>query len=351
VVASSSIALVTIGKILGIACVLAACGSRRDRPAPSIEFTRVPPAGMGSGEVLNTIEGRVTNARPGQRIVLFARSGLWWVQPLATQPFTAIQPDSKWKNTTHPGSAYAALLVNPGYEPPSKANVLPEKGGPIEAVATAEGPAVGQTSSTKLLFSGHEWMVRTTPATPAGSRNFYDAANAWVDDNGFLHLRIAKSARGWTSAEVDLTRSLGYGTYSFVVSGISQLDPAAVLSISTVDDATPNAELDIEISRWGESGGQNSQYVVQPYYVPANVLRFLSPDGPLTYSFNWEPGRVKFQTVRGNGSDAVATHVFTSGVPSPGRETVRLNLYVFDNRPVRLQRGGEVIIERFEYLP
>jgi hypothetical protein len=47
----------------------------------------------------------------------------------------------------------------------------------------------------------------------------------------------------------------------------------------------------------------------------------------------------------------VASHVFTSGVPTAGSETVHMNLYVFDNRPVRLQHGAEVIVEKFEYLP
>ena len=61
---------------------------------------------------MHPIAGRVKGARKGQRIVLFARSGMWWVQPLAADPFTKIQPDSRWRSTTHPGSAYAALLVS-----------------------------------------------------------------------------------------------------------------------------------------------------------------------------------------------------------------------------------------------
>jgi hypothetical protein len=38
-------------------------------------------------------------------------------------------------------------------------------------------------------------------------------------------------------------------------------------------------------------------------------------------------------------------------VPAPGREIIRMNLYVFDNRRFRLDRGTEVIVEKFEYLP
>jgi hypothetical protein len=344
------------GSVVGFTCLLAiCCRSPHEQVAPSIEFTRLPPAGEGSPDILRAIEGRVKGARPDQRIVLFARSGVWWVQPLANQPFTDIQRDSTWKSSTHPGSAYAALLVDQHYKPPVTVNTLPQKGGPVQAVATAEGPVLDHSALKKLDFSGYEWLIRQTPGNPAGTPNRYEAANAWVDRRGFLHLRIRKTPVGWTSAAVSLPRGFGYGSYRFVVSDISQLEAPVVLTISTWDGSGPNQEMDIEISRWGELTGKNAQYVVQPYYVPANVVRFLLPPGRLSYLFNWAPGRVAFQTVRGYGTaakpDVVAAHVFTSGVPSPGGETVALNLYYFDNRRVRLQHGAEVIIENFEYLP
>jgi hypothetical protein len=47
----------------------------------------------------------------------------------------------------------------------------------------------------------------------------------------------------------------------------------------------------------------------------------------------------------------VSEHVFTSGVPSPGIETVRMNVYVFGGAKEPLQNGVEVVIEKFEYLP
>jgi hypothetical protein len=342
--------------VLGFTCLLAiGCFSQHAQVAPSIEFTRLPPAGEGSPDILRTIEGRVKGARPDQRIVLFARSGVWWVQPLADQPFTTIQRDSTWKTSTHPGSAYAALLVDRDYKPPVTVNTLPQKNGLVQAVATAEGPVLGQPVLKKLDFSGYEWLVRQTPGNPAGTPNQYEAANAWVDQRGYLHLRIRKTPAGWTSAEVSLSRSLGYGLYRFVVSDISHFEPPVVLTISTWDASGPDQEMDIEISRWGELAGKNAQYVVQPYYVAANVVRFLLPPGRLSYSFNWAPGRVTFRTVRGSEAaakpDVVAAHVFTSGVPSLGGETVRIELYNFDNRRVRLQHGVEVIIENFEYLP
>jgi signal transduction histidine kinase len=125
-------------------CLVAAAGrSRAADVGPSVEFTRVPRAGPGGPNTpLDTIEGRVVGARPGQRVVVFARSGAWWVQPFADQPFTSIGPDSRWKSRTHSGTEYAALLVEPGYEPPATMDALPSAHGAVVALAVTEGAPV-----------------------------------------------------------------------------------------------------------------------------------------------------------------------------------------------------------------
>ena len=114
-------------------------------------------------------------------------------------------------------------------------------------------------------------------------------------------------------------------------------------------------EMDIEISRWGDPAGKNAQYVRQPYYVPANVERFMAPAGTLTHSFQWESGRLSFRTVRGSGRPSanrlVAERVLTTGIPSPAIESVRISLYYFRDGYVPLKKGAEVVIEKFEYLP
>jgi len=86
--------------------------------------------------------------------------------------------------------------------------------------------------------------------------------------------------------------------------------------------------------------------------VPANVSRFQAPAGTLTHTLRWEVGRASFRTIRGAGSSGahVAEHAFTSGVPLPGNETIRINLYLFGNPPLTLPHT-EVVIESFEYLP
>jgi hypothetical protein len=335
--------------------LLSACRAEPARVEPTIELTKIPPAGEGSPDQLVSIGGRVRDAKPGQRIVLFARSGMWWVQPTREQPFTEIKSDSTWESSSHPGDAYAALLVEPAYRPASVLRDRPDKGAGIVAVAIAEGAMLKRPARKTLHFSGYEWDIRQTASDRAGTINAFDPANAWTDRNGFLHLCITKKSSQWTSAEVSLHRGLGYGSYSFTVRDVLHLEPSAVFSIFTWDDSGPTRELDMEISRWGEPGSKNAQYVVQPYYVPANAVRFMTPAGTLTFSFRWEPGRVSFQTFRGSiarlGSKTVAGHVFTSGVPSPGNESIRINHYIFASERNPVRNGSEVIVERFQYLP
>jgi hypothetical protein len=340
--------------LLGLGLLLIGCRSPRAEVEPSIEFTVLPPAGEGNPFKSGPIEGRVRGAKTGGRIVLFARSGVWWVQPTADHPFKQIQPDFTWKSSTHPGSAYAALLVTAAYRPPTTLAGLPEKGGAVLAVATAEGASLSRPAVKILHFSGYDWEVRRGASNRGGTTNLHDPANALIDANGFLHLRIARQDNAWTSSEVKLTRSLGYGSYRFVVRDVSQLEPAVVFSMFTWDESTPPREMDIEISRWGEESSKNAQYVVQPYYVPANVVRFVAPRGVLTHWVLWEPGRVSFRTVPGASSSpgtAVGGHVFTSGVPAAGNEEIHINIYVYDNKHNPLRHDSEVIIEKFEYLP
>ena len=282
------------------------------------------------------------------------------MQPWPDRPFIPIQADSTWSSETHLGFEYAALLVDPGYHPPPTLDVAPTKGGSVALVTIVKGTGTPALAPTKpLKFSGYDWDVRTIASDRGGTNNLYDPDNAWTDASGALHLQIKKKAGRWSCAEVVLNRSLGYGTYVVTVRDISQLEPAAVFSVNTFDDWGGDQyyrEMDFEISRWGDTANKNNaQYGIQPFYVPGNVWQFKAPSGTLTHSLRWESGRVKFRTVAGESNrgegPVVAEHEFTSGVPTPGQERVQLFFYVLASDKNPLQKGGEVVVEKFEYLP
>ncbi len=346
------------------------CHSSSTISAPTLAFSKVPAAEQESpyqtditerDYKTDTMEGRAIGARPGQRIVLYAKTdGRWGVCRQPGTPFTNIETNSQWKASVHLGIQYAALLVDPTYDPPEQTESLPIVGNGVVALAVVngEGPAPVLPSPKILNFSGYEWTTSTGPIFHAGSRNFFDPANVWTDERGALHLRISGSPGKWAGAELKLTRSLGYGTYRFQVRDVSHLEPSALLTLITWDGVgteSTRRELDIELGRWGHVDNTNVNYVVQPYYVPANVVAFRVPPGLYTHSFRWEPGKITFSTTTGSsntgGGRLINQHVFTSDVPIPVGESVRIALYVFHQGPIRLKNENEIIIDKFEYLP
>ena len=350
--------------------VLTGCHSSSRNSAPTVAFSKVAAAyqeGPYKTDIFerdyktDVIEGRVTGAQPGQRLVLYAETdGRWGVCRQSGQPFTNIEADDRWKALVHMGIQYAALLIDPTYNPPEQTESLPIVGNGVVAltVVNGEGPAPALPSRKTLNFSGYEWTTSSGPMFHAGSRNFFDPANVWTDERGALHLRISGSPGKWSAAELKLTRSLGYGTYRFQVRDVSRLEPSALLTLVSWDGAGTESnrrELDIELGRWGYLVNDNVHYVVQPYYVPANFVASRMPGGVYTHSFRWEPGQVTFSTVAGSrNTDAgrvINQHVFTSGVPSPGGQSVRLALFVFHQGQIPLKNENEVIIDKFEYLP
>lgn len=345
--------------LLAMPALFASCRSSQGGSGPSIAFTKVPPANNGGPNKTDTIGGRVNSAKPGQRVVLYAKSGVWWVQPMANQPFTEVRPDGTWQASIHLGTEYAALLVDASYVPPATTQILPTMGGSIAAVVSTVGTGSFTQNPEKPLivrFSGYDWVARQLPSERGGKENSYDPRNAWTDRRGFLHLRVTRQGERWVCSEVKLNRSLGPGTYLFTVSDVSKLDPAAVMTLYTWDDLAldeHHREIDVEVSQWGDAKNRNAQYVVQPYYEPSNVFRFEAPPGRLTYSFRWTAGAVTFRTVQGDraASQPLSEHAFTSGVPSPGGERVQLNLYAFGNSRTPLRNEAEAVIEKFEYLP
>ncbi|HYL99883.1 MAG TPA: hypothetical protein VEZ90_13085, partial [Blastocatellia bacterium] len=160
---SKSISSSTIRKLIfaSALCALAAgCHLSNGKGRPSISFTTVPAADKGGPDVLTRIEGKVSGARPGQSIVVYARSGVWFLQPSANEPFAHIQSDSRWQESTHFGTEYAAFLVEQDYRPPATTDVLPKLGGAIVAMATVRGAPPSGPIHRTLRFSGYEWIVR-----------------------------------------------------------------------------------------------------------------------------------------------------------------------------------------------
>ena len=152
-----------VASLLSLCFLLGGCRvSRTDThvTGPAIVFTSVPAVSrsdsLGDAAKLSTIKGRVIGAQPGQQIVVYARAineygqWTWFVQPFVRDPWTKIQSDSTWRTSTHPGGQYAALLVDPGFQPPWTTPVLPTQG--VATVAITQGwPPIWQSWWFPLL--------------------------------------------------------------------------------------------------------------------------------------------------------------------------------------------------------
>jgi hypothetical protein len=338
--------------------LFAGCHSRTEPPKPSLEISHVPPRAAGGPEQMDFIAGRVRGATPGEQIVVYAKNDSWWVQPFKISPFTAIQADQTWKSPTHLGTDYAAVLVEPDYHPAPRIAELPREGNGVVAVLTIQGAPIASAVSKTIHFSGYDWIVRSAPSDRGGETNNYDSRNVWTDQKGYLHLRMGPQDDRWTCGEVNLTRSLGYGTYRFVIEDTTHFKPSGVLAMFTVDERRGDdirVELDFELSQWGRPGSKNAQYVVQPYYIPENIVRFSLPSGLSTHVLRWKPGVASFNTYghagQGPGAKSLYEHAFTSGVPAAAAETVHMGLYDFFHSKSNLRGPVEVVIEKFEYLP
>jgi hypothetical protein len=342
---------------LPLLCVTS-CMSR-----PVILFQQVPVASAGGSDTNGLIRGKVIGRHRGRRIVVYALDGgRWWVQPFAYAPFTPIGSDGTWSAQIHLGAEYAALLTSEGVQPVSVLDSLPPLGNGVEAIATASGTRSASAAAPRVIpgpilrFRGYDWQVRNIPGDYTAKTNPYSPRNVFLDDRGSLHLRLTRSGDEWTCAEVHSVRFLGYGIYRFGIRDLGQLEPAAMFSTFTHAENGVDRdyrEMDIHMTQWGDVLNKNAEYVVQPYFVPADVYRFDIPPGFITTQMEWSPERARFSSWKGDTvtGKPVSTWTFTPGVPASGGSQIYINFCTYGYAKIKSQHEAEVVVDQFEFFP
>ena len=176
-----------------------------------------------------------------------------------------------------------------------------------------------------ISWSGYDWHVKSHSRKIGPGPNFFSSANVAVDGDE-LHLSITKSGNKWYAAEVINTRSLGYGTYSWTVGPMGELDPQVVLGLFTWNDdpAYNHREIDFEYAKWGNAADpNNAQYVVQPYSTLGNEHRWQQDAFwvPTVHSFTWTETSVEFRSTTASGTVLEAWTYDGLDVPVPGGQT------------------------------
>jgi hypothetical protein len=216
--------------------------------------------------------------------------------------------------------------------------------------------------TSTIQFSGYTWNVKNGSHLGPGP-NYWSRKNVWVDDKGFLHLKITHdTATGkWYCAEVSTQQTFGFGKWQFWVEGrIDKMDKNVVLGLFNYSGNDGFDEMDIEWARWGNKSYPNCNYTVWPAqkgFKDYSYTKEVSLTGKnTTQRFTRTDSSVFFQSIQGftNGNDNVvassrckAPKNSISSLPMPAY----INLWLMDGLAPANGKEVEIIIHKFSYTP
>ena len=363
-------------------------GECRTGTEPWIEITYLPPYGS-----TQNLCGVVSNVNPAEYHIatyVFLEGMGWYTKPTWAAPCTLIDPDGSWCVDVTTGgcdpfaSKYAVYLL--AVEEPcplaDAAAVPPPHSTEAPRDIKDRNPFLDEASEFPDA-SGYFWVEKDAdyrlgqlsckvgPGFDPGVGNYFSPDNVWIDESG-MHLAINDNEGPWECAEIYLRDSLGYGEYRIHTTGrIDTIDPQMVFGMFTWDNWEPPnfREMDIELAQWGDPTDIcNSEYVVQPCSsclgcgLKCNEMcwRFevqcLDDSCPITWIMNWMPGEVNFSVFEGHHlctppEPPLEEWTKTSGVPTPGIETFRLNFWLFEGSPPQYGQGEEITVNYFHHAP
>lgn len=224
----------------------------------------------------------------------------------------------------------------------------------------------GAAEPAPLQFAGLEWRVKHGSDMGPGP-NTWDRRNVWVDDQGHLHLKIARRDGKWTCAELSTTQRLHFGTYEFQInSRLDQFDANVVLGLFNYPPRDVGVdtthEIDIEFARWGRADAPVGNFTVWPakdeLKQTSHTFDVRLDDRVTTHRFDWQRDRITFECLQGRAEGAqqpisrwqfdrqpVADYI--SSAPMP----LHMNLWLFQGRAPTDEREVEVIVEAFRFKP
>ncbi len=212
-----------------------------------------------------------------------------------------------------------------------------------------------------ISFSGYTWYVENSEQLCNPGPNYWsnNPENVWVDENGWLHLKITNRNGKWYCAEVTTTQTFGYGTYAFyVASNIANLDRNVILGLFAYKDDAH--EVDIEFSKWGDEYNPNAWFTVQPppYINGRNQKTFnLQLNGDYsTHYFTWSRRSIFFQSFHGHypigtqpSSNIIESFTSYSRTSAQGVRA-HINLWLYHGNYPSDGMPVEVIIKNFKFI-
>ncbi len=329
---------------------------------PQIQVTALP--AWGTSDYLQGVVSGIAPANYQIAVLIFIEGLGWYSKPycdptLTTAYRVSIQSDGTWSTPIATGGVDGTAIEIAMYLLPGNVTIgcfLNSEGLPPSLDSQAVARLVMNRPNPnvrKINFAGQIWDVKTNtvPLSPGPCVYSDSVNNVWVDSAG-LHLKITNQNGGWQCTEIESESVFGHGAYTFNVgSAVSNLDPNIVQGLFTWsnDPASAHREIDVEFSRFGRPADTtNSQFVVQPFSAPGQLLRYTLPAAPSsTHTFDWESNSVEFTSSTSAGVAENWTE--TAGVPSLGDQRVHINLWLYNG--IAPAAETEVVISGFGFVP
>lgn len=223
---------------------------------------------------------------------------------------------------------------------------------------------VSIAESKTITFSNMKWHVREGYGAPGP--NFWSSDNVWVDQKGWLHLKVTYKKNAWINSGISTETRLGFGHYwLYMIGRLDKLDPNITLALFNypTQDIGPDKtnEIDIEFGQKGHSEpfSPNTAYIVWPNSQEKgrSMMTFhLDYTGEYTtQGFIWSQRKVQFFSGEGHSPDynqLIASWDFSPPNPQMQIPQKPLQFYIYfylyqGNPPVNKNKSFEVIIKQF----
>ncbi|MFI5096363.1 MAG: hypothetical protein ACHQT6_00175 [Candidatus Acidiferrales bacterium] len=241
------------------------------------------------------------------------------------------------------------------------------------AIVAAAGGGISASPKNAATSDPSNWKGHTWKLTNGGMAGVAkgNPANLFVDEHGYLHLRIINRGGTYTASEMFSADKMGFGTYQWQIEGaLLNMDKSTVLGLFSYGPtakigADAENEIDIEFSQWNNTcHGCNADFT----FWPATGNKSL---GPKEDNFKIDLGGATLTTARYEWSSTKIVGTIMSGLQplgttanvlqtltfAPPDYTARIpqvplplgmNLWCFKVPPAS---GQEVVIRDFQFVP
>lgn len=217
-----------------------------------------------------------------------------------------------------------------------------------------------KTEAKMINFSGLTWKIRNDGQGSPGN-NFWRKDNVWIDENGWLHLKIRKDGDDWTCAELQTVDKFLYGEFDFEIIGrLDQLDKNVVLGLfkyPTEAEKDGLGEIDIEFAKWGDEKNGSGNFTVwsdvKGIAEKTNNFDFSLQGTHTTHAFTRTPESVYFQSFHGhNLQNKIYEWIYVGDNIPKTPMPIYLNFWLFRGMPPSDLQESEIIIKsvKFEKL-